>query len=147
MHLPPSHGALPGKLRGPLPGTLLPKRGSFVPRPLARVLWTGIVIWSLAFGLGRGAPERGLSSTESRLPGYDSYGGYNLNTGRKTGFFHTEQIGGCWDLFDAERQPFLMGAVFNIDPQSRRPTIGEKSGGIPRLGGHTVPPLWCLGLY
>jgi len=109
-----------------------------VPRPLARVLWTGIVIWSLAFGLGRGAPERGLSATESRLPGYDSYGGYNLNTGRKTGFFHTEQIGGRWYLIDPEGHPFWMRSVYNIDPYSSGQTIGRKYGGIPRWAVQTV---------
>ncbi len=46
---------------------------------------------------------------------YDQYGGWLRLQGRKTGFFHTEQIGGRWWLVSPEGNVFLAKGVDSVD--------------------------------
>jgi hypothetical protein len=46
---------------------------------------------------------------------YDSYGGWTKLQGKKTGFFHTEQIGGRWWLVTPEGNAFYSKGVEAVD--------------------------------
>ena len=46
---------------------------------------------------------------------YDAYGGWLKLQGKKTGFFHTEQIGGRWWLVTPEGNAFLAKGVDGVD--------------------------------
>jgi len=46
---------------------------------------------------------------------YDTYGGWTKLKGKKTGFFHTEQIGGRWWLVTPEGNAFFLKGVASVD--------------------------------
>jgi hypothetical protein len=51
---------------------------------------------------------------------YDTYGGWVKLKGRKTGFFHTEQIDGRWWLVTPNGNVFLSKGVCSVDPARKR---------------------------
>ena len=56
---------------------------------------------------------------------YDSYGGWLKLKGRKTGFFHTEQIGGRWWLVTPEGNAFFAKGVGSVDMGDRNSSPEE----------------------
>jgi agarase len=124
-----------------------------------------IVAGLLLLGL-MGAPLRAQS---------DSYGGWLKLKGRKTGFFHTEQIGGRWWFVTPEGNAFFAHGIAGVDAGASRGAapsaeeaksrVGQIKGwnfnsvqsrpgalpGIPYtfilgLAASTTPDLWLLGL-
>jgi hypothetical protein len=79
---------------------------------------------------------------------YDAYGGWLKMKGRKTGFFHTEQIGGRWWLVTPEGNLFLekgveavdLGADRNIalSPEDTKRLIEERSRQLRSWGFNTA---------
>lgn len=57
---------------------------------------------------------------------YDSYGGWTKLKGRKTGFFHTEQISGRWWLVTPEGNAFFMKGVASVDVGPEKDTTLEQ---------------------
>src|ERR1039457_2324259 len=51
---------------------------------------------------------------------YDAYGGWLKLQGRKTGFFHTEQIAGRWWLVSPEGNVFFSKGVCSVDAGRER---------------------------
>ena len=56
---------------------------------------------------------------------YDGYGGWLKLKGRKTGFFHTEQIGGRWWLVTPEGNAFFAKGVGSVDMGDRNSSPEE----------------------
>ena len=51
---------------------------------------------------------------------YDTYGGWVKLKGKKTGFFHTEQIDGRWWLVTPEGHVFISKGVCSVSPARNR---------------------------
>lgn len=66
--------------------------------------------------------------TSSALAQYDSYGGWTKLQGKKTGFFHTEQIKGRWWLVTPEGNAFYSKGVETVDfgPDRRNPPADKE---------------------
>src|ERR1035437_3958457 len=55
------------------------------------------------------------------LAQFDKYGGWLKLKGTKTGFFHTQQIGGRWWLVSPEGNAFFMKGVGGLDRRNNSP--------------------------
>lgn len=62
---------------------------------------------------------------------YDQYGGWQKLKGRKTGYFHTEQIGGRWWLVSPEGNAFFSKGVCNVTYTPENDTAPPAPPDIP----------------
>ena len=77
---------------------------------------------------------------------YDAYGGWLKLKGRKTGFFHTEQIGGRWWLVTPEGNAFFVKGVDSVDlgldrnvpPEEAKKVAAERARQLKAWGFNTV---------
>ena len=76
---------------------------------------------------------------------YDGYGGWLKLKGRKTGFFHTEQIGGRWWLVTPEGNAFFAKGVGSVDmgdrnssPEELKTLATERARELKGWGFNTV---------
>lgn len=94
----------------------------------------------------------------------DAYGGWQNLQGRKTGFFHTEQVNGRWWLITPEGNAFFAKGVCKIDSDRKEivpqlkgwgfNTVGSWSEQLPgmpytlvlNLAASTQPDLWKKGI-
>lgn len=77
--------------------------------------WTVLVSRMAEVNAGLDALAAASAPGQPDSAQYDSYGGWLKLKGRKTGFFHTEEIGGRWWLVTPEGNAFLVKGVEAVD--------------------------------
>ena len=100
--------------------------------PLWVFAWT-VVAWAA------GPRAEALAPASDR----DPYGGWTRITGRKTGFFHTEEIGGRWWFVTPDGNAFYSKGVdtVNISDDWAEAATGEKEAGADAWAKATADSL------
>lgn len=74
------------------------------------------------------------------LPGRDQYGGYSAASGKKTGFFHVEQIDGKWWFIDPDGHYFFSNGSNGIGTGAGTRVRGREDYFTSIPGGATTAP-------